>query len=170
MPTLQPGIPTRLHFDKLTYRIVLAQDFGDNIHAYISDNHGFKAGAFNANVFTNPPALPELLHAYEAGVKSELFDRRLRLNVSYFHYDFDDVQVRSTAPPAPVGNALLENAASEKMDGVDADFLLAPVKGLTINGGLEAIHARYASFPGTTCPTYSTRVVNGVTIPVVESG
>ena len=101
------GIPKRLHFDKLTYRIVLAQDITDQIHVYVSDNLGFKAGAFNANVFTNPPALPETLHAYEAGLKSELFDRKLRLNLSYFHYDFKDVQVRSTAPPAPVGNALL---------------------------------------------------------------
>ena len=56
MTTLQPGIPTTLHFKKLTYRVVLAQDFGDNIHAYASHNLGFKSGAFNGNAFNNPPA------------------------------------------------------------------------------------------------------------------
>ena len=55
------------------------------------------------------------------------------------------------------------------MNGVDADVVIAPAKGLTINGGFEAISAKYADYPGTSCPTYSTRVVNGVTIGVVTS-
>ena len=91
---LQPGIPTKKHFSAVTYRIVLAQDIGENVHAYLSHNYGFKSGAYNANAFNNPPVDPEKLYAYEAGVKSELFDRRLRLNVSYFHYDYKDVQIR----------------------------------------------------------------------------
>jgi iron complex outermembrane receptor protein len=158
------GIPTELHFTKWTYRIVLAQDFGEHIHAYVSNNLGFKSGAYNANLFINPPAQPEILNAYEAGVKSELFDRMLRLNLSYFRYNYNDVQVRSIAPPAPPGNALLENAAKEHMYGLDADFVIAAIKNFTINGGFEFLTAKYVSFPGTTCTTIGTRVVNGVTI------
>jgi iron complex outermembrane receptor protein len=158
------GIPTSLHFTKWTYRIVLAQDFGDNVHAYLSDNLGFKSGAFNANAFNNPPARPEQLHSYEAGVKSEWFDRRLRLNASYFYYDYKDVQVRSTAPPALPGNAILVNAAKERQKGVDIDFNAIVMKGLSINGGVEFINSRYVDFPGTTCSAPATRVVNGVTV------
>ena len=158
------GIPTRLHFDKLTYRFVLAQDLTDQIHAYVSHNLGFKSGAFNANSFTNPPVKPELLYATEAGLKSELFDHHLRLNLAYFHYNYQDVQVRSQAAPALPGVPILENAAREKMDGVDGDFSFTPLSGLVLNGSFEFLRAKYADFPGASCVTPGTKVVNGVTI------
>ena len=169
----EPGfpivIPTSLHFDKLTYRVVLSQDFTDNIYGYVSDNLGFKSGAFNANVFTNSPALPEELYAYEVGLKSEVFDQRVRLNLAGFYYNYENVQVRSTAPPAPPGNALLENAAKERMYGVDADFTIVPAKGFVINGGFEVLDSKYVSYPGTTCSAYSTKTVNGVLVGVVTN-
>jgi iron complex outermembrane recepter protein len=158
------GIPTSLHFTKLTYRAVLAQDFGPNVHAYVSDNLGFKSGAFNANAFNNPPANPEELQAYEAGVKSELFNRRLRLNAAYFYYDYKDVQVRSLAPPALPGNAILINAAKERQKGIDIDLNLAVTRNFSVNASFEHLNSRYRDFPGTTCSTPGTRVVGGITV------
>lgn len=165
-----PAIPTKLHFNQLTYRFVLSQDLGERIHAYVSHNLGFKSGAFNANVFTNPPAKPEKLYATEAGVKSELFDRKLRLNVAYFHYTYKDVQLRSTAPPAPPGFAILSNVGAEQMDGVDADFSFVPMSGLVINGGMEYLKAKYKSYPGTTCSSPGTGGVGVVSVPCDLSG
>lgn len=162
------GIPTESSFDKLTYRVVLSQDFGPDIHAYLSDNFGFKSGAYNATVFTNPPVKPELLHAYEAGVKSELFDRKLRLNLAYFYYDYTDVQMRSTAPPAPPGTALLQNIASERIKGLDGDFTIIPAKGLAINGAFEVLDAKYVNYPGASCSTPGpNNIVNGVLVGTV---
>jgi iron complex outermembrane receptor protein len=152
-PAFPNGIPTRLVFHRLTYRFVLAQDIGENIHLFASHNLGFKSGAFNGNGFNNPPVQPELLYATEAGVKSEFFDHRLRANISYFHYNYQNVQVRSMSPPAALGNALLLNAAKERLDGIDADISVVPVKGLTINGALEYLDAKFVDFPNTTCPT-----------------
>ena len=163
-PVIQPGIATKKRFDAVTYRIVLAQDFGENVHAYLSHNYGFKSGAFNANAFNNPAVDPEKLYAYEAGVKSELFDRRLRLNVSYFHYDYKDVQIRSSAPPAPAGNVFLLNIAKSTYDGVDVDFNIAAAQGLTINGGFEYLDARFKDYPGASCITPGTGTASGVTI------
>ncbi len=152
---VQPGIPTTLNFERLTYRFVVEQDVRDNVHLYASHNLGFKSGAYNGNLFSNPPVAPELLYATEGGIKSEFFDRRLRLNASYFHYTYKNVQVRSIAPPAPPGNAILLNAASERIDGIDADFSIVPFRGLSINGTLEHLVARYVSYPG------ATRIVQG---------
>lgn len=146
------GIPTSLHFEKLTYRFVLAQDLTRDIHLYASHNLGFKSGAFNGNAFNNPPVRPELLYATEAGLKSEWFNHRLRANLAYFHYTYKDVQVRSLVPPA-TSAALLLNAASERVDGVDGDFTIAPFKGFVINGSFEYLDGKYVSFPGTTIAT-----------------
>ena len=101
---------------------MLAQDIDDDVHLYTSHNLGFKSGAFNGNGFTNPPVNPELLYATEAGAKTELFDRRVRVNLAYFCYTYKNVEVRSTAPPALPGNALLLNAAGEYLDDVDGGF------------------------------------------------
>lgn len=164
VPVLQPGIATEKNFSAVTYRIVLAQDFGESVHAYLSHNYGFKSGAYNANAFNNPPVNPEKLYSFEAGIKSELFDRRLRLNVSYFHYNYKDIQIRSSAPPAPPGNVFLINIAQSTYDGVDVDFNFAAARGLTINGGFEYLDARFKNYPGASCITYGTGTASGVTI------
>ncbi|WP_293882050.1 TonB-dependent receptor [Sphingomonas sp.] len=162
--TLFPGIPTRLHFGKLTYRFVLSQEIGKNIRLYASHDLGFKSGAYNGNSFTNPPVNPELLYATEVGLKSQLFDNRLRFNIAYFHYTYKDVQVRTQAPPAVPGFPILLNVARERIDGVDADFALVLIRGLTIQGAFEVLNAKFADYPGATCIVPGTRVVGGVTI------
>ena len=159
------GIDTSLTFPKVTWKAVLAQDLSDDVHAFVSYNRGFKSGGYNPISFTNPASRPEVLDAYEAGVKSELFDRMLRLNGSVFYYDYKDIQLRSTAPPAPLGGSLLLNAASARIKGIDVDFLFAPIEGLTFNGGFEVLDAKYKSFPGGTCTTpRPLSVVAGVTV------
>jgi iron complex outermembrane receptor protein len=144
------GIDTSLTFPKITWKAVLAQDLSDDIHAFVSYNRGFKSGGFNPTSFTNPASRPEVLDAFEAGIKSELFDRTLRLNGSVFYYDYKDIQLRTTAPPAPPGGTLLINAASAKIKGIDLDFIFEPVNGLSFNGGVNVLDARYKKFPGGT--------------------
>jgi iron complex outermembrane receptor protein len=147
------GIPTESTYSKVTERAVLAQDLSDHISTYLSYNRGFKSGTYNPIAFNNAPVRPEVLDAFAAGIKSELFDRLLRLNVEGFHYNYKDLQLRSTAPPAPVGGALLLNAAKAKIDGVDVDFTLAPSRNFAINGSVEYLDAHYVSFTGGTCVT-----------------
>jgi len=146
-------IDTDVTFGKLTWKAVLAHDFTDDVHGYVSYNRGFKSGGYNPISFTNPPSRPEVLDSYELGVKSELFDRMLRLNLAAFYYDYQDIQLRSTAPPAPPGGSLLFNAASARIKGIDADFLLRPARGLTINGGFQILDAKYKNFPAGVCTT-----------------
>lgn len=148
-------IDTDVTFGKLTWRAVLAQDLAEDVHAYASYNRGFKSGGFNPISFTNPVSRPEVLDAFELGLKSELLDRRLRVNVSGFYYDYKDIQLRTSAPPAPPGGTILFNAASAHIKGVDVDFEAAPVDGLIINGGIELLDAKYASFPGAVCTALS---------------
>lgn len=150
---LQPGIPTSFSQSKLTYRAVLAQDFTKDIHAYISANRGFRSGTFSAVNFNNPPVRPEILDHYEVGLKSELFDRRLRLNLAVFNYNYTDIQVRSTAPPALPGVPIAINAAAARVKGIDADFQFVATNALSVMGGFEYLSAKYSSFPGGTCST-----------------
>src|ERR1044072_6896049 len=75
-----PNPERSVNFSKFTYRISVDHRFSDDVLAYASFNTGFKSGGFNANSPGAAPYRPEKLKAYEIGLKSELFDRRLRLN------------------------------------------------------------------------------------------
>ncbi len=59
----------------------------DDIMLYASVGRGFKAGGFNALTPQSTPYDPEESTTYEVGLKSELFDRILLLNVAAFSTD-----------------------------------------------------------------------------------
>ncbi len=86
--------------DKLTYRAAITYQIANDATAYVSASRGFKSGLFNTTTPSQPVVKPETLDAYEVGFKSEIFEHRLRLNGSVFHYNFTDIQTTGTTPPA----------------------------------------------------------------------
>ena len=140
------GAGPQASFSKVTFRAVLAHDFAPNTMAYASFNRGFKAGAYNPTVFGNPVVNPEVLDAFEIGLKSELFDRKLRFNASGFYYDYKNIQLRSFAS-AGAGQAILLNAAEAHIKGIDADAIFAPTRFLTFNASMTLLDAKFSSFP-----------------------
>jgi iron complex outermembrane receptor protein len=153
-PTLLTGavLPTttvlsRLKYSEFTYRAALRQELAEDVSLYASINRGFKAGTYSLQSPTSPPVNPQFIMAYEAGIKSELLDRRLRLNVSAYHYDIDDYQVRSAAAANPGANILL-NAATVKVDGLEAEFEALIVDGFRVFGGANLLRSKYQRFGG----------------------
>lgn len=138
---------TDLEYDAWTYRAALRHAFTDDINGYVSFNRGFKSGSYNLSSPLAPPYLPQYIDAFEVGLKSELFDRRLRLNVSAYHYDIEDYQVRSAAI-SNIGAARTFNAATVKVDGLDIEFELAPTGGLRLFGGATYLDSRFDKFGG----------------------
>jgi len=150
VPLAGPGRQdSRLSYDKVTWRVALRQELSDDISVYASVNKGFKSGSYSLQSPTNDPYLPQYIMAYEAGFKSELFDRRLRFNAAYFHYDIDDYQVRSAAiTPSGPGSSVILNAATVKVDGVDVEFEAKPTDALRLFGGFTWLNSRYGKFGG----------------------
>ncbi len=131
-------------WNKFTFRAAIDHDFSDTVMGYMSFNTGFKSGAFNVFAPTSPPVNPEVVQAYEVGLKSEFFNKHLRLNIAAFYYDYQDMQLRQIQN----GVLLLSNAASSTIKGLDVDFEARPLHGLTIGGGFEFLDAKYGNFPG----------------------
>jgi iron complex outermembrane recepter protein len=82
-------------------------------------------------------------------LKNQFWDRRFRLNVAGFYYDYNDIQLRSLVPPNPV--PLLYNAAKSKIKGADVDLELAVTSNLRLTAGVEYLNAKYDSFPDGSC-------------------
>lgn len=129
-------------FNKFTWRVSLDHRFTDDLHSYISYNRGIKSGGFDLLNAGGAGYKPEQLDAYELGVKSYFFDRRLRLNGAAFFYNYKDIQVQTLAS----GTALTTNAASALVKGIDLDFEVKPLDRLTISGGLELLNGKYKNF------------------------
>lgn len=89
----------------------------DGVFAYFSASRGFKSGGFNLGSYQNTPFEPELIWAYEAGAKLDLFADRLRINTAVFYYDYTDLQVQDVEN----NNVIIRNAATAEVLGVEME-------------------------------------------------
>ncbi|HBN53108.1 MAG TPA: TonB-dependent receptor [Stenotrophomonas sp.] len=95
-----------------------------------------RSAVFNSDFTT---ADSETILSWEAGIKSSLFDNRLRLNVSGFTYAVDDIQLNGNDSN---GNGVLFNADRARAYGLEADMDWRPVPNLSLSAGLSLLHSR----------------------------
>jgi len=134
-----PGvpIPTKLSTSLWTPRFAVNYEPTDDILFYASATRGFKSGGWNARA-TSPsqflPFDPEKVWSYEAGVKSEWFDRRLRVNLSAYQMDVSDLQTPSAFVNPATGaiTFITQNFADYRNRGLEAEFTTAPIEGLNL--------------------------------------
>lgn len=131
------------HFSKPTWRVSLDHRFSPEWMTYVSYNRGFKSGGFNGAAPTSPAFAPEVLDAFETGVKSDLLDRSLRLNVAAFYYKYKNIQV-SRYPP---GATIIYNGASARIYGVDADLEARITSQFSLSAGMSLSSNKFTRFP-----------------------
>lgn len=112
-------------------RLALSYQLSHNWMWYTSASSGFKSGGFNGGFLFTPDEAqkagygPETLYAYEVGTKADLWNKRARLALSAFYYDYHDQQVFINEP-AVTANApnlqLLQNVADSSIKGLEAQF------------------------------------------------
>lgn len=135
-------------YSEPTWRLALEHEFSDAVLAYVSYNRGFKSGLFIVSEFTAPPVNPETIDAYEIGLKTDLFNRTLRVNASAFHYNYKDIQL-SRLPPGG-GAAQLFNAAEGEINGFELEtswFVPMDHGRLQLNASASVLDTEYTSFP-----------------------
>lgn len=134
-----------------TYKGEIAKDLTSDVSTYLGYSTGFKGGIYNDQDIFAPAVKPETLSDIEAGAKSEILDRRLRLNAAIYHYDYRNLQVTSlTRAPTGQTTTSLENAAQATNTGFELDMEAKPADPLTVRAGLEWMHSRFTSFPDAT--------------------
>ena len=136
-------------FNKLTWRFSVDHKLSTDVLAYASYNRGFKSGAFNP-LSIDPalkPVSPEVLDAFEVGLKSQFLDRKVQLNAAAYYYDYKDIQVQRVNTGASASQAVLENAASATLYGLEAELVVVPIRSLQFNAGFNLEHSEYDSYP-----------------------
>lgn len=150
VPIVGRSADTGRSFKKPTWRLSYDHKIAPDVLAYVSYNRGFKSGGYNPTVTANAagqpkPVKPEVLDAYEVGIKSELLDRHLRANVSAFYYNYKDILVNSINAVTFLSE--LNNAASARHYGVDVDLNASVSQALSLRASATYLHAKYRDFP-----------------------
>jgi iron complex outermembrane receptor protein len=133
-------------FNKPTWRLSLNYKATPDTLLYASYNRGFRSGGWNTGALASPIeftfAQPEKNDAYEAGFKSDLFGRSLRINGAAFYYDYSDLQVFTLQPGNPVPFQRLQNADAE-IYGAELDVTAQPVDRLELHAAAAYLHTKY---------------------------
>jgi iron complex outermembrane receptor protein len=129
-----------------TWRLTLDSQFNDNLFGYATVSTGYKAGGFQ-DVPPNPTDArtsfdPEKVINYEAGIKSEIWDQRARLNATVFYMDYTDLQVRQLDGTISVTT----NAGKAKIQGLELEFQAVPVDGLQLAASYTYLDTEFTEF------------------------
>lgn len=130
------GSPSK-SFKAWTPKFGIDYDISRDVMIYASATRGFKSGGFQLG--DGRPFLPEYLWSYETGLKSTLFDRRLRANVAAFYYDYTNLQVVQYIN----GVATTTNAGKATIKGVELEFLARPIQRLSLSSTVAYLDAQY---------------------------
>lgn len=146
-------------------RIALDWTITPGTLAYASISRGAKAGdtPINAaNIDTSDaPAKQELLTAYEVGIKSAQFDRRVQANLAVFYYDYQDKQLSGYfADPIYTALARLVNVPHSDAYGVDTDVTWRVTPALTLAASALYLQTEVKDYTG----------INGAGLPQNFSG
>ncbi len=136
-----------------TPRVIVNYKASEDVLVYASYARGAKTGGFNTgnNILPSQRSYtPENSNNYEIGLKSDLMDNRLRLNIAGFYTDWNNQQAACQNPPIPgVTSTQLTyvcNVAASTIYGVELEATARVSSWFTVSGNYAYTHARYDAF------------------------
>ena len=116
---------------------------GDKL-LYISYSRGYRGSSFNSQAYFSPSELgvakPESIDAYEAGFKTQFFERRVTFNGAVFYYNYTNQQALSIDPVTNTQNLI--NIPKSRLLGAEFELSARPVTGVRLNAGLGLLDTK----------------------------
>ena len=115
----------------------------DDINLYALYSRGYKSGGANLNGATIEESFydPEFIDSYEVGAKMRFMDK-LQLNISAYYNEIDELQLQVFGN----GGAVIDNAASATVEGIEIESVFVVTDGFEINGSIGVMDAEYDEF------------------------
>ena len=146
-------------FDEFTGKLGVNFEINDDLLAYATLSQGFQAGGFQTLCLgdmtcANNVYDAQTVDSIDAGIKMELADGKLRLNVAGFYAMYDDIQQTALScvegeDEEPVCSFPLQNVGEVDVYGLEAEFTWSPTDSLSVFGFLGLQKSDYGSLnPG----------------------
>ncbi|KQZ76618.1 TonB-dependent receptor [Sphingopyxis sp. Root214] len=130
--------------DNVSGKIGVDYQAGRDVLLYASYSRGYRGSAFNAQALFDPSELtiakPETIDSYEAGFKSQLFDRMLQLNGALFYYGYKNQQFIDIDPVSAAQR--LVNLPRSRIIGAELELVARPTDGLQLNGSIGLLDTK----------------------------
>ena len=138
---------------RLDWRVVGDYRFTPDLMAYASVSTGFKGGGVNPRPFfvtQRLPFNPETLTTYEMGFKSDLLDRRVRLNGAVFFNKYNDIILGKVSCPesAPYPSTPClrpSNIGASDVKGAELEATVIATDSLSFDGSISYLDFKYSS-------------------------
>lgn len=121
----------------------------DNLLYYGSISTGYKGGGFNSRG-TLPqnvgPYDEETVTAYEIGLKSDLLDGTMRLNLAAFFNDYQDLQGAVTRQGAARAENVTSNVSDAETSGIELAWQWLPTDNLSLAFNFAYLDAQFTRF------------------------
>ncbi len=147
-------------WDEPTYRIMVSNQFTDDLYGYFKFDHGFKSGGYSDQTGSAPltdpmgnllPASarqyePEEADSFEVGLKWDFWDSRARLNTAVFYVEYTDMQRAAIVTQAPFQETIVFNAAEVPAYGLELEGSILFSEKWTGRANIGYIDAEYDKF------------------------
>ncbi|ROT97333.1 TonB-dependent receptor [Altererythrobacter sp. FM1] len=136
-------------FEAFVPKFGLNYKLSDNAILYATVQKAQRSGGYPLSYSNTavPPASfnPESTWTYEAGLKSEWFDHRTRLNLAVFYSDKKDLQRASSVYYPALGYNVTQtfNAGEATFAGAEAELVQQVLPGLIVSGSVGYLDAKY---------------------------
>ncbi|MFO7552450.1 MAG: TonB-dependent receptor [Haliea sp.] len=137
--SITEDLARRETFDSVQPKVSLAYRWKEDVMTYVTASKGFRSGAFNGTDYVTRMYDAESLWNFETGAKTDLFERRLRLNIAAFYMDYKDRQEYVLQPGT--GAQALFNIPESRIVGFEAEAVARLNDSLDINLGLGVLDA-----------------------------
>lgn len=128
---------------------------------YGTFSQGFRPGGFNrtsVNILNDSAGTPQYIRPngyapddltnWETGIKTDLLDHKVQLNVSAYYMQWDNVQFTFFNPLGGFGNTEFNtNGANYDVKGAELQLSARPIHGLSVQGGLTYNDSRQQNSP-----------------------
>ncbi|HEX7873120.1 MAG TPA: TonB-dependent receptor [Sphingobium sp.] len=119
--------------------VTVAFDAAQGVHLYGKWGTAYRAGGANSRSLTYRAFGPEKVSTFEAGVKTEFWDKKARLNLAAYSTRYTNIQIDFNAlglDPLNPSRGTIETVNAQGrgiIKGLEIDGSLAPVDGLTLS-------------------------------------
>jgi iron complex outermembrane receptor protein len=139
-----PAAPVSVSDSKVSWDLSAFYKLDEDVSVYAKVASGFRGPSIQGRdiAFGSPAsaAKSETIMSYEAGLKSELMDRRVRLNGAVFAYTIDDLQF-SAVGGGSNSNRLI-NAKKGEAYGLELDSEFVVTPNLVVTAGYSYAHTK----------------------------
>jgi len=124
-------------WDEMTGKFNINYALNDDVMLYTTLSRSYKSGGFNplspesdqlnpelGGSPSNAYFDPEYINSLEIGAKTRLLNNTLQANLTYFYYDYEDLQVAKIVSQT----AINQNVDSSSIQGIEAEFIWVPTE------------------------------------------